>query len=316
MPAVSSTPPIDFGFLRTKGGGDAGARDLFQRLVGQLVATVRRGAAQIEGAGGDWGIDVYVGALEPAGTIAIWQAKYFTNGIRATQRKQIEASFATALTKAKEKGYTVRAWTLCLPCSLNPTETTWWNKFRRERARETGLTISLWDHTQLEKRLLSVDAAGIRRAYLDWDEPVVPLPVQPLPEDGRYDHALFVAQLAKARITEISSAQQQFFNSELLVREVTDKQVRDEIDELESRNAEVLALWEPRYSAYEADTNGDGRLLHAEVMKAVEGHHHATRPRALRASLIHTLGLMHRHVDGGRAGWCTQWREVAESHGR
>lgn len=313
---MTSARPIDFAYLRIKGSGEAGARDLFQKLVAQLVALRRPGADQIEGAGGDWGIDIYVGVLEPRGSLAIWQAKYFVNGVKRPQRNQIEEAFDTAVRKAREEGYMVKAWTLCLPSNLSPAETTWWNKFRRERSKETGIAIDVWSHTRLERLLLSKDAAALRRSYFDWDESVVPLPVRRLPQDGRYDKALFVAQLLTAKVTETESAKTQFFNAELLVREVTDKQVTDELRELETRDAEVLALWEPRYGKYEASPDGDGRRLHAEVMEAIEGHHRASRPRTLRAGMIHTLGLMHRSVEMGRAGWCRGWREVARDHSR
>lgn len=313
---MSAATPIDFAYLRITGRGEPGARDLFQRLVAQLVGLSRPGADQIEGAGGDWGIDVYVGALETRGSIAIWQAKYFINGVKPNQRKQVEEAFETAVRKAGEEGYTVKAWTLCLPCNLNPTETTWWNRFRREYSKATGIKISLWSATRLERLLLSSDAATLRRSYFGWDEPVEPLPVQPLPTDGRYDIALFVAQLLKAKVTETESAKRQFFNAELLVREVTDKQVAAELHELDARDAEVVALWEPRYGRYEVSSDSDGRALHADVMEAIERHHQATKPRTLRAGLIHTLGLMHRAVELGRAGWCREWRPVARDHGR
>jgi hypothetical protein len=308
--------PIDFAYLRITGGGEAGARDLFQKLVAQVVVLRRPGADQIEGAGGDWGIDVYVGVLEPRGSIAIWQPKYFMNGVKAAQRRQIEDAFETAVRKAKEEGYILKAWTLCLPSNLTPGETTWWNKFRRDHAQATGITIELWSATRLEHFLLSMDAISLRRSYFDSDELVDPLPIKRPPPDARYDNALFVVQLGKADVIETDSAKTQFFNAELLVREVTDKQVAAEVRELEARGEEVLAIWEPRFGKFDASAGADGRVLHADVMEAIENHHHATRPRMLRAGLIHTLGLMHRAVELGRAGWCRDWRQVARDHAR
>jgi hypothetical protein len=312
---TSSARPIDFTYLQFKGGGEAGARDLFQDVVAQIVAAVRPTASQVEGSGGDWGVDVFVGELGEGGEIAIWQAKYFIHGIKGTQRRQIAEALATAVKKAHDEGYRLRAWTLCVPCSLNPAERTWWTRFRRDQEAALGIAIELLDETALARRVYAPEASAIRRAFWDWEESVVPLPVADLPDETMYEEALFVAQLRRAAVPELSSAKQQFFNAELLVREVTDKAVAEEVTELRTRSAEVFALWENRFNTRAADSKDDLRFLPGEVMLAVEQHHAATRLRALRAGPIHTLGLVHRHVEDGRAGWCREWREVAAGYG-
>jgi hypothetical protein len=312
---TSSAKPIDFTYLQFKGGGEAGARDLFQDVVAQIVAAVRPTAAQVEGSGGDWGVDVFVGELGEGGQIAIWQAKYFIHGIKGNQRRQIAEALETAVRKADDEGYRLLAWTLCVPCSLTPTEWRWWTRFRRDQEAALDIAIELWDETALARRVYAPEASAIRRAFWDWEESVIPLPVADLPDDSMYEEALFVAQLRRAAVPELSSAKQQFFNAELLVREVTDKALAEELTELRTRSAEVFALWENRFNARAADPKDDLRLLPGEVMLAVEQHHTAIRLRALRAGPIHTLGLVHRHVEDGRAGWCREWREVAGGYG-
>ncbi len=96
-------------------------------------------------------------------------------------------------------------------------------------------------------------------------------------------------------------------------REVRNKALDDEVKELDQRTDEVLALWEARFAGA-GTTEEDARKLYTDVHVALETHHHRTALRALRASLIHTLGLMHFHVDEGQAGWIRTWREVADAN--
>ena len=63
-----------------------------------------------------------------------------------------------------------------------------------------------------------------------------------------YDDALFVRQLREAQIAKLDSAKQQFFNAEILEREVGAKSVQAEVEELALVRAEVAALWEHRFS--------------------------------------------------------------------
>lgn len=308
--------PLDFAYLRLKGGGEAGARDLFQGLVGQLVTNIRPGAREVEGSGGDWGIDVFVGELTTDGEVGVWQAKYFIDGLKPPQRRQIESSFDAAVKKAEERGYRLGAWTLCVPCLLTPAEWTWWQRFRRERENASGVPIFLMEATALKERLYAPECVALRRAFFDWPDAPVPLALVELPSESAYDGALFVDQLKHGGVTETASAKREFFNAELLVHEVTDKAIPMEVNELAQRSAEVHAIWEHRFNARAADPSDDLRVLHGEVMKAVERHHRDTPVGVLRAAMIHTLGLVHRHVDDGHAGWCREWRTVAESHGR
>lgn len=281
-----------------------------------LVALQRPAAQQIRGDGGDWGIDVLVGELLLGEEVTVWQTKYFPDGVGKTQRRQIDASFDSAIDAAKRQGYRLGHWTLALPCLLTPAESVWWMKFKRAREKDHSVSIALWDHNKVVQLLYAPESATLRRAYFAWEEAAIPLPIRDPPEDDSLDGALFIKQLDAAAIAETASARKEFFNTDLLIREVRDKAVQEEVEELEGRTSDVLAVWETRYNGRSVDPADDLLSLYGEVMSAVEHYHSTTPVRVLRAGLLHTLGLMHHHVDEARAGWCRRWRHVAEEHAR
>jgi hypothetical protein len=109
------------------------------------------------------GIDVLVGDLH--GRVTIWQAKYFIREFKESQKGQVRESFASAFKAAGEHGYTVDRWVLCIPCSMDPKVTQWWQGWKAARHRETGVIIDLWDETELRKLLLRPEAGHVRRHY-------------------------------------------------------------------------------------------------------------------------------------------------------
>ena len=59
-----------------------------ERLIAQLVKVRHRGARRVTANPGDWGLDIIVGELtEDAQAMAIWQAKFFIDGVEATQQR-------------------------------------------------------------------------------------------------------------------------------------------------------------------------------------------------------------------------------------
>jgi hypothetical protein len=304
---------VNFANLKLR-SGEVGARAEFEKIVYHLVALRRPGATQIRGDGGDWGIDVVVGDLVLNEIIAVWQSKYFPDGLKTPQRRQIEVSFEAAIDGARRVGYLLGHWTLALPCLLTPAEKRWWDTFRRSREKEFDLVCELWDQSRLGALLYAPEATSLRKAYFGWNEVPTPLPIVDPPEDGQFDGALFVKQLGAVPIAETTSARRQFFNADLLRREVRDKAVADELVELNSRSEEVHAVWETRFNGRAGDPSDDLAQLYGDVMTALESYHRATPVRMLRASEFHTLGLIHVHVDEARAGWCRRWREIAAEH--
>ena len=306
--------PINFGYLVVKAGSDAGARDLFEDLVANVVARIRPGAIRPRGSGGDWGIDVVAGELLEGGSAAIWQAKYFPERLPKNGRAQIEDAYGQALKKAREKGYAPTSWTLCLPCRLTVGEKRWWDGFRRERMVADKLEIALWDESALTEHLYRPEFASLRRTFFDWSEPPIPLPLQELSDPAQFDEALFVAQLRHAGIPELNAAKREFFNAELLEREVIDKGHAEEVEELTARQMELLSLWESRFNAKFVVPGDNLRALHPEVMHAADDHHGTSPLRALRAGMVHNRGLVHRHAEDGRLGWSREWRKVADGY--
>lgn len=119
--AMAALPPpsILFNRLQYEAGSEAGAREVFQSLITDLVAVRYPTANEVAGpGGGDWGIDTYVGRLDDSAVV--WQSKFFLSWRGEDQRGQVRDSFNQLIRKAASEGFTVNAWTLCVPCVLPP----------------------------------------------------------------------------------------------------------------------------------------------------------------------------------------------------
>jgi len=170
--------------------GKSGASEDFEQMLGLLVQATHGEANLVFADPGDWGIDVLVGDLR--GRVTIWQAKYFVRGFNESQKDQVRKSFAAALKAADKHGYTVDRWVLCIPTSMDPGATQWWQGWKAVRQQETDVTIDLWDENELRRLLLRPEAGYIRRHYYNpyWqdgaaDEPgesLRPSPVGTQPE--------------------------------------------------------------------------------------------------------------------------------------
>lgn len=142
-----------------------GASEDFEQMLALLVQAIHGEASLVAANPGDWGIDVLVGDLR--GRVTIWQAKYFARMFGKSQQDQVRRSFGAALKAAREHGYTIERWVLCIPVSMDPPATQWWQGWKTARQRETGVTIELWDETELRRLLLRPEARYIRRHYYD-----------------------------------------------------------------------------------------------------------------------------------------------------
>lgn len=302
-------------------GGKDGAREKFERLVAQLVSLQYPTVRKVEANPGDWGLDVIVGEID--GVLSVWQAKFFIDGVAKSQQAQIRESFDQAVASGMKRGFSIDVWTLCIPVDLDAKSLSWWTTWSKKKTRETGVRLELWDRTALEMALITPDAEHIRAAaFPDFNPQQSPRPsraaVLELPEDITYDDMLFVRQLEAANIREHSSAKQQFFNAEVLSREVADKRVPEHVQALEGERADLLSIWEDRYNdACREPDAGDGLLprLHPDVMSAIERRHDSGRVEALLMHLVHRKGAMHQVVENGRAGWIRDFRSViADDH--
>jgi hypothetical protein len=169
-------PPINFEAHRYRMGVEGGRHE-FEQMVASLVEALHGDAHRVQPARGDWGIDVAVGELG-GGRVAIWQAKYFIDGIRAGQFSNIEESFRRACAGASTWGYEIDRWVLCVPVSLRHDVLRRWQIWRTEQQRATNIRVELWDETGLRDCLLLPEADHVRRAYYTAE----PLPPPRRPE--------------------------------------------------------------------------------------------------------------------------------------
>jgi len=153
-----------------------GAAESFEQMLALLVQTVIGDDAQLVRANpGDWGIDVLYGDLD--GTVRIWQAKYFVNGVGKNQKSQIEDSFASAMKAAQREGHRVAAWVLCVPSSLDAPTRKWWSQWRADQqAKSPGVEIDLWDETVLRRHLMAPAAEYVRQLYYGYRPAAPPAP--------------------------------------------------------------------------------------------------------------------------------------------
>jgi hypothetical protein len=296
-----------------------GAREDFEEMIAQLVGAVRPGVVRVVAANpGDWGIDAFIGDL--GGVVTVWQSKYFMPEVDKDHQSQIRESFKSVVDNAAKEGFMLAQWILCVPSSMDGPTTKWWDTWKRKKENEHGIVIDLWDETRLRGLLISPDAEHVRRHYYEpagqatrSEAQVVGLPDE---DATRLESTLFVRQLREAGHVEVTSSKQQFFNAELVAREIVDKGVPAEVAALSRADAMIHGLWEDHFNDA-CQTHQDARLpgLHKAVMSEIRAQH-AELGAGLRGSAVHTCGLMHRVVDNRRAGWVRHWRQVVEEHTR
>lgn len=293
-------------------GDEAAARTRFQRLVTDLVMMKLPGASEVAyPGGGDWGIDTYVGSLDS--DIVVWQSKFFTAWGK-TQQGEIRDSFKQVVGKAKDQGFTVTAWTLCVPSILPPDQQKWFDGWRQRQTRETGVRVELWNGVHIRSALQQADARELRKLYFPDQTPVgSDVPVAALTNPGTLADALFVVQLETAGHTETDAAKGFFFAAEAMARDVAGRGVSAEVSALNEAELEAHGTWEQEYNARSGSASEDGRMVgliddvNSRVAKL------ASSPE-LRLRPAHRRGLVHRLVEGARAGWVTHWRDVAAAH--
>lgn len=320
--AVAGTGDVDFRFLETRFAGSAGAREAFERLVADIVGIVHPDVQEIQANPGDWGIDAYVGDLGKDGEVHIWQSKYFIDGFGSTQQGDVRKSYKSAQKAAKEHGYKIASWTLCVPCELDGPMQRWWTEWKKRTAKADSLAVNLESAGRLRRRLQAPAGAGVREHYFS---PIFTLPaadaadasergLRELDDDTRYSNALFVRQLDEARLPETFAAREAFFNAEILEREVIDKGVQSEGSALATWRVRLSSTWSTAFNTA-CQTSEDRYFpkLYSDVIVAIETGH-AQEAANLRAHVLHGIGLLHQSVDNGRAGWVRDWRDVARDH--
>jgi len=299
--------------LEINAGTEDGARPLFQNLILQLVKLKHKNAKEIRPCPGDWGIDVLVGKLT-SGPCLIWQAKYFMNGIGPSQKAQVNDSFNQLVQKSSEKDFKVDIWYLCVPCALSPQETEWWEEWSKKKATETGIRTELMCKSDIEELLLTSDAEGIRIQFRLGERPRDSIEIareriiQELPDDkaSEYENSLFIKKLVIAGITENMSARSQFFNAELVQKDIHDKGDENEIVELKSLYEKIHSMWETRFNEalHCSDPKTETGKVYSDMLKSIEQNDKGIlgSPRIL-ASFFHKQGFMQQLADICKIGW-------------
>lgn len=305
--------PITFAAHIVRAGGEMGARDDFESMIGQLAESIYPGARMITANPGDWGIDAFAGDM--GGEIVVWQSKFFYPAVTESHQQQIRESFKSVCTHADKHGHSLRRWILCVPSDMDAPTAKWWDGWKK-RNQKNGLSIDLWDANRLRSLLIAPDAADVRRHYYGPACPPDASPREVVFPDAQQalqmESALFVRQLKAAGHVEVGAAKRQFFNADLMAREIVDKSVPSEVAALSQADAYVHLVWEDRFNDACVD-NEDAALigLHGSVMNDIRDSHEAIT-KGLKASHVHARGLMHRVVDDRRAGWIRNWRSVAQ----
>ena len=314
---AAGVPPIHFGVHALRTGSVDGARADFEQMLGQLASATNPNVRMIAANPGDWGIDAFAGDL--GGAITVWQSKYFMPITTKSQSQQIRESLANGLKAAAANDHTIAIWILCIPSSMDGPAANWWDGWKKKQEKEHDLVIELWDETMLRTKLQSPEGDQVRRAYY---EPFTPATAEPAPEQLRLvldveddkavalDSALFVRQMTEAGHVELDSAKRQFFNADLVAREIAHKAVPTEVAALSSADATLHGVWEMQFNECSAE---DAIRLHGRVWREVRSEHDKL-PKVLRLELVHSWGLVHRLVDNRRAGWVKTWRQIASGH--
>jgi len=251
--------------------------------------------------------------------VAVWQAKFFVTDVGRPQQQQIRESLAQVLTKASEEGFTVEFWTLCIPILMSPAEAKWFDGWRkREQKEHADLTITEpWDRDKLSSLLYSPEGIGLRVEFLGSQEkPPLREIVEP-PPGLDFDEMLFIRQLRAAGIIELRAPKREFFNAEVLGREVQEKAVPEELRELIAERVDVHSIWSVAFNGACSSARDLTELsgLYERVMRELRETHALRDPPPLGMRPVHRLGTMHQVVDDGEAGWRRDYLEIAREHG-
>lgn len=301
-------------FISQAGASKEGARERFEQLVAQLVGIRNKTVRRVQANPGDWGIDAFVGSLA-RGQVSVWQAKFFIDGFTKSQQKDVRESLTSALDAATKHGHRLTTWTLVIPVSMDGPMTKWWDGWTKREQKKHGIVIDLWDVTRIETYLLSPDAGTLHERYFTAGASPTTPPVHHPPEGEEFEHLLFMKQMREAGIPEVDGAKRDFFNAEILSREIADKGVDEEVAALDGMREELHALWEHRFTDRCSPEADNPKLpgFYSDVMRAVEALHNGKSP-AVPLTLVHRFGTMHQVVEAGRAGWVVAWRELAKTH--
>jgi hypothetical protein len=306
---------IDLRQLEINAGSKEGARPLFQKLVLHLVKLKHKNARDIRPAPGDWGIDVLLGELT-SGPCLIWQVKYFPDGIDDAQKQEIRKSFRQVYDKSVSEKFKVNIWYLCVPCILSTKETQWWEKWQKEQSEQTGITIELMCNSDIEGLLMAPEAAGIRVQFKLGDEKLEiserMIEEVPIEKNIEYESSFFIQKLNIAGIDDGDLARKQFFNAEIIKKEINGRGDPEETKQLQNLYSKIQSMWNTRFLAAMISSNPEieTRKVYTEMLFAIEkmDKDQLISPK-LQATFVHKQGFMQQLADVCTIGWSPDFRK-------
>lgn len=304
----------DFDYLLKKHGKE-GSRQVFEDACAKVFSEEYRNSYPVKCNPGDGGIDVFVGDFSEK--IDVYQCKCFFNEIGASQISQINSSFKKAI---ESDEYKLKKWVLCVPKSLTIDEFKWWSKWKKNKESKFKIDIELKDSIKLLKLIKKHD---LHLEIFD-EEELIKLDqildylaekkqslkeIFDLPLDMNFSDKLFTLKLKSAKINDhLEVFNKQFFNAEILTKEVESRNIENELKELKSLKSVLNEIWLTQYMLY--DDLFDGNKLLATVNKRIEDLNGTdTLKTNLDISSSEKKGILHQLADECTIGWVRNYKE-------
>lgn len=309
----------DFRYLRDK-YGDAGARDIFEKMCVELFQKKYENAYAVQTSPGDDGIDVLVGDL--SGEIVVYQCKYFIDGIADAQKTQIRESYKTVTEK-----YRVSEWYLCVPILFTIDNHKWWSEWKSKQLQKDKIKIDFFDGSRLLMLLKECELydeifdEDIRnmlkeiREYLNsenlriYNEIIYDINDF---SDISYDDCIFVKMLESANIFDTAEYKNDFFNAEIAKQKIISKGQSKELLMYKQLLSKLKSIWNTQYKMYKHATDGQ-ELLNNTYLR-VENLDTTTLAASDDINLLAKKGMLHQLADEKQIGWIENYLKVLEEY--
>ena len=173
--------------------------------------------------------------------------------------------------------------------------------------------------SDIVQMLMTPEAEGIRTQFNLGTGIGGPTPgermIQELPDgiSSQYNNSLFIRKLVLAGITENMSARSQFFNAELIQKEIHDKNDTNEINELKSLYEKIHSMWETRFNdaLHSENREFETRKVYFEMLRSIEqaDKEILNSPKIL-ASFFHKQGFLQQLADICKIGWTPDFHSL------
>lgn len=309
----------DFRYLRDK-FGEAGARDIFEKICLQLFQKKYENAYAVQASPGDDGIDVLIGDL--SGKIIVYQCKYFVDGIGDVQKAQIRESYKTVTGK-----YDVVEWYLCIPILFTVENHKWWSEWKNKKQQKDNLIIDFVDGSRL--LLLLKDCDMYNEIF---DEDIRNMLAEILEylnsensriyneiiydindfSDISYDDCVFVKMLESANILDTAEYKNDFFNAEIVKQKIVSKGQSKELRIYKQLLSKLKSIWATQYNIHKHATDGHNLINNTYIR--VENLDTTTLAASDDISLLAKKGMLHQLADDKQIGWVENYLKVLEEY--